>query len=469
MGERRPDSTDGEERLRRRFAARGQDHAFRFVEDLDGDARRVFLDTLASVDLALGEQLRGILARGEGLEPTARIEPFPYVPLDDPRAAAARRAGEEALAAGRVGAFLAAGGQGVRLGFDGPKGTYPIGPVTDRSLFQVFAETLAARGRRHGRPVPLAVMTSPENHEATRAFFEARGHFGLAAENVGFFPQRMLPAFSPEGKILLQGPGALFLSPDGHGGALRVLTRGGALEWFRERGADLLYYFQVDNPLLPVLDPPFLGYHLLEGSQFTTKVVRKTGPGERMGVFARVDGVLRVVEYIHLPEALAAERDAAGRLVFWAGNVAVHVLSLDLVERFRDGVSLPFHAARKPARILDPLSPSPDPVDGEAVKLETFIFDAIPMADKALVVEVSREDEFAPVKASEGADTPDTARRRLTRKAARWLEGAGARIERDAAGDPIHAIEISPHTALEPGDLVGRIEAGFAPLGPTAL
>ncbi|MHC4598704.1 MAG: UTP--glucose-1-phosphate uridylyltransferase, partial [Planctomycetota bacterium] len=276
-------------------------------------------------------------------------------------------------------------------------------------------------------------------------------------------------ALTEGGKILLRSKGKVFLSPDGHGGALRVLASGGGLEWFRSRGVDTLFYFQVDNPLLPVLDPAFLGHHLLSGSQFTTKVARKTGPEERMGVFARVDGRLRVVEYIHVPENLARARDEEGRLLLWAGNVAVHVIDLAFVEGLGRDFVLPLHAARKPEHGIDETGQPLDPATPRAIKLETFIFDAIPLAEKALIVEVDREEEFGPVKSSEGADTPENARRMMTAKAARWLESVGAKIPRRPGGDPVHPIEISPLTALGPSDLEALVKEGLALDGPLVL
>jgi len=227
-----------------------------------------------------------------------------------------------------------------------------------------------------------------------------------------------------------------------------------------------VYYFQVDNPLLPVLDPPFLGFHILHGSDFTTKVVPKTGPKEKMGVLARVNGRTRVVEYIHLTEERARERDGEGRLLFWAGNVAVHAISLDFVARFAGGIELPFHVAQKPASVL---GPEGDFQERIALKLETFVFDAIPLARSSLAVEVERAEEFAPVKASEGEDTPARARAMMVEKAARWLERAGVRVPRKGDGTVAAPIEISPLTALFQEDLQGKVPADLDWTRPVVL
>ncbi|MHC4598810.1 MAG: UTP--glucose-1-phosphate uridylyltransferase, partial [Planctomycetota bacterium] len=195
-----------EARLRADFERAGQGHVFRFWDDLDRGERSDLLEQLSSVDLSFCPELPDLLDRDDRLAPDAEIGALPTVPLprteaDRDRRAEARRAGEAALRSGRIGAFLAAGGQGSRLGFEGPKGTYPIGPVTDRSLFRLFTETILAHGRRWGAPVPLTVMTSPENHEETAAFFRERGRFGLPEKHLRFATQGMFPALTEGGKI----------------------------------------------------------------------------------------------------------------------------------------------------------------------------------------------------------------------------------------------------------------------------
>ena len=226
----------------------------------------------------------------------------------------ARQLGDEALANGRVAAFMVAGGQGTRLGFDGPKGTFRITPVRNASLFQVFAESLhgdtaASTGARQR----WYIMTSPANHADTLAYFDQQGYFGLHREQVFFFQQRQMPAFLPDGRIALAEKHRLALSPDGHGGSLRALAESGALDDMRRNGVDTISYFQVDNPLVRTLDPLFVGLHLATGSEMSSKAVAKAHDTERVGNFCRVDGKVAVIEYSDLPER-AGPREESGRL-----------------------------------------------------------------------------------------------------------------------------------------------------------
>ena len=178
-----------------------------------------------------GSSRRWSTARGRNRQATRGSSRSPSIACPTPtpsgsRAGQAAELGEAALAAGEVAVVVVAGGQGTRLGFDGPKGTFPIGPVSEASLFQIHAEKVLALSRRHERAIPLYVMTSPENHDDTLAFFAAHGNFGLA--HVRFFPRAGCPPWIAEtGKILLAEPGRVALSPDGHGGTLAALARPG--------------------------------------------------------------------------------------------------------------------------------------------------------------------------------------------------------------------------------------------------
>ena len=215
--------------------------------------------------------------------------------------------GTAAFAAGKVGAILVAGGQGTRLGWPHPKGTFPVGPVSNASLFQILFERLVALGRRHGKRVPLYLMTSPATHDETVAYLAENNRFGIAAEDLHIFCQAQMPAVdAATGRVLLEEPGRLALSPDGHGGMLSALARSGGLDDMRRRGLDHLFYFQVDNPLVPIGDPEFLGYHLLSRSEMSTLVIAKQRPEEKLGVLVSVDGGVRIIEYSDLPDDVAA-------------------------------------------------------------------------------------------------------------------------------------------------------------------
>lgn len=457
-----------------RLERAGQGHLLRALDRLDAAGRARLHGEVDALDLDLVSHLVETYVRGSaaaedfsGLEPPDVIA-LPRTPADDARDAAARAVGERRLRAGKVAVVLLAGGQGTRLGFDGPKGDFPVGPVTERTLFQVHAAKVAAIRARYGCALPFSVMTSPATDDATREIFEREKYFGLPPDSVRFFVQGTLPAVDRgTGKILLDSEDHLALSPDGHGGLLRALRKEGVLDELTAAGISTLITFQVDNPLLRLADPVYVGHHSQSGSEMSSLVVRKSGPAERMGVLAKRDGATQLVEYSDLPDELAELRDSGGDLVFWAGNIAVHCLEVSFIDRLTSGgLELPYHQAVKKVPYLDEAGARVDPDEPNAVKFEAFIFDALPMAERTMTLEVAREEQFSPIKNAEGDDSPATCRRDLTRLAARWLERAGTAVPRGADGEPAFPIEIDPRRALDAGDLK---DAPASVTGPLVL
>jgi len=449
--------------IRRKLKEIGQSHILRYYDTLDTAIRQNFVKQLQSLDLHnLGELVDQYVRAKPTIALPTKIEPVSVYPrfADAGRQAlydAACRRGQELLAEGKVGAFLVAGGQGTRLGYDGPKGEYPITPVKNKPLFQVFAEQLLARGRKAGRAIPWYVMTSDNNDVQTRAFFHKYHFFGYPEDAVFFFQQGMMPAFSMDGKLLMAERDSLALSPDGHGGSLRALERSGALADMRRRGVEHLSYFQVDNPLVYCIDPLFLGLHDLTGSEMSSKTVPKAHAMERVGNFVVGDENLQVIEYSDMPERLATQTNPDGSLRFNAGSIAIHALRVTFIQRLNEGgrLRLPWHRAEKRVPFIDDGGQMVKPDKPNAVKLEQFVFDAIPLAKNALVYSTDRSEEFSPVKNAEGPDSPESCRRDQIRRAARWLREAGVEIPY-RGHEPDAKIEISPLKAVCPDDLKGK-------------
>lgn len=396
--------------------------------------------------------LQRILA-GEALfqAPTGRIEPARVMTADmaaTPVGAQAVELGREVLSRGRLAVVVVAGGQGSRLGIAGPKGIVPVSPVKGKSLFQIHAEKILALQRRYGAPIPFFIMTSRDNDAETRSFFEGHAFFGLHRDDVFFFKQGMLPSLSPEGRFLLDRRGGLFMNPDGHGGTLKALKESGSLAAMRARGIEEIFYFQVDNPLVSVADPLFVGLHRQAGAQMSSKVCRKRDFSEKVGVIALQGGRTTVIEYSDMPDDMRYAVDGQGKMVYWAGSIAIHMLSLDFAERLTSGgLNLPFHRAVKKIPSLDEQG---RPVEIEGVKFETFIFDALLSAEVSVTLEVRREEEFAPVKNMTGEDSLDSSRAMQSALHRAWLEAAGITVAEGAA------VEISPLKALDREDVAFR-------------
>lgn len=364
--------------------------------------------------------------------------------------------GEQLLEQGKVAVITVAGGQGSRLGFDHPKGMFPIGPASERTLFQVFAEQILARRRRHKASIDWYLMTSAATHDETVSFFQQQDFFGLGDDTVFFFQQASLPAIdATTGRILMDDPGQLCLSPDGHGGMVTALQSSGCLKRLQERDVEHLFYHQVDNPTVIMCDPVLLGLHAQRESQLTTNVVCKTEPTERMGVLVAIDDRTEIIEYSELTPEQAAASDDSGQWIFWAGNTAIHVFRTDFLKYLtEDGVRLPLHQASKKVPHMDSSGQRIDPAEPNAIKFERFIFDALPIAERTLIVEGNRQQEFNPVKNADGNDSPATSRAALSRIGREWLQDAGQTIGEGAV------VEISPLIALNAEELSERLTQG---------
>ena len=445
------------------FQNAGQSQVFAFFDGLSPDeqqnllaqAREIDLEEIAHLTQTLLGEGGGAVVDLEGLEP-APFEPLPENGGDQNAWDEAKRVGEAALRAGRVAAFTVAGGQGTRLGFDGPKGTFPITPIRHHTLFQVFAEKVRAAGERFGTPLHWFIMTSHQNHEATESFFESHAYFGLEKSRVHLFRQGRMPAVDLDGKILLETKSSIAMSPDGHGGSLRALLKSGALDLMRREGIDTLSYFQIDSPLVRSLDPRFIGWHLMKQSEMSSKMIPKAYAEEKVGHFCTQNGKLVVIEYSDLPLELQKQTDESGKLRFLAGSIAIHILDRDFVARLAatGGESLPFHRADKKIPTIDAHGTPVKPDGPNGVKFELFVFDALPFAKNPLVIETRREDEFAPVKNAEGLDSPQTSRDLQLRQYARWANQNGADVPVDENGLPQICFEVSP--------LFGADEDSFA-------
>ena len=437
-----------------RFQRAGQSQVFAFFDQLGPDAQHRLLHEAAEIDLdEVARLTRTLLATdaAAGVN-VAGLEPAPYEKRpehggDVAAWARAKAAGEEALRAGRVAAFTVAGGQGTRLGYDGPKGTFRVTPVKQKPLFQVFAEKIRAAGARYGRPLHWFIMTSHANHEATEAFLAENRFFGLDRGRVHCFRQGRMPAVDFSGQILLESKGAIALSPDGHGGSLRALGRSGALDVMQREGIDTISYFQVDNPLVRCIDPAFVGWHLLHRAEMSAKMVPKAFPEEKIGHFCTQRGRTVVIEYSDMPLAWQREIDpATGRPRYLAGSIAIHMLDREFVRRMAAGGdnALPFHRADKKILTIDAAGRPVTPEKANGVKFEMFVFDALPFAKNPTVIETLRADDFSPVKNAEGVDSPQTCRADQLRQFARWLKAHGVALETDATGLPARTIEVSP-------------------------
>lgn len=448
------------------FQRAGQGQVFRYFDELDADGQAQLLAQAASIDLVEVDLLVAEHVNGEHTSSVNLdgLTPAPYTALpanggDQGQWDAAVEAGSAAIAAGRVAAFTVAGGQGTRLGYDGPKGTYPVTPVSQKTLFQVFAEKIARSGERFGVTIPWFILTSEINNDATVAAFKESDYFGINADSVHFIVQGLVPAVDYEGKILLAEKSKIAMTPDGHGGSLRALVRSGAVAQMEELGVDCVSYFQVDNPIIQCIDPAFIGFHVLGQSELSSKMVPKAYALEKVGHFCMQNDSALVVEYSDMPNSMQEETNADGSIRFNGGSVAIHIFDRAFIARAGSTTSdlqLPFHRADKKIPSIDADGNMVHPDAANGVKFEMFVFDALPLAKNPVIIEAARADDFSPVKNAEGVDSPQSSKQDQLRMFARWLRAAGEEIETDETGLPAVTFEISPRFAVDEADFVAQ-------------
>jgi UDP-N-acetylglucosamine/UDP-N-acetylgalactosamine diphosphorylase len=434
-----------------RVYAHDQGHIFRFWDDLDELQQTDLLSQIDLIDFSLLSRFIEQASTGEEEKYEGTLEPPEVMTLAQRKEndQEARQIGEAALAAGDVAAVLVAGGQGTRLGFDGPKGMYPVTPVMQKSLFQLHAEKLLGIGNNFGVQIPWYIMTSITNNKQTIRYLLQNNYFGYDHENVFVFIQEMIPAINRQGKMILDERDHIFMNPNGHGGTVKALSESGALSDMKERDIDHLFYFQVDNVLTRICDPIYLGYHILGDSEMSCKVVHKKYPEEKMGILCIINGENHLIEYSDLNEKDMYAKNNDGSMKFWVGNIATHIFDREFLERENEGgFKLPYHLAQKSIPYIDVKGEKINPSDKNGIKFETFVFDALVDAKKTVYLEIEREKEFSPLKNSEGENSPDTVKRDLNKIYAQWLNEAGYKIPVNKDGEPQIDIEISPLVSL---------------------
>ncbi|CAG7854012.1 UDP-N-acetylhexosamine pyrophosphorylase AltName: Full=Antigen X; Short=AGX; AltName: Full=Sperm-associated antigen 2; Includes: RecName: Full=UDP-N-acetylgalactosamine pyrophosphorylase; AltName: Full=AGX-1; Includes: RecName: Full=UDP-N-acetylglucosamine pyrophosphorylase; AltName: Full=AGX-2 [Serendipita indica DSM 11827] len=454
------------EKLQESYAAADQSQVFRFLETLNAEQRQTLIKQLAGIDIQRVNRIyqRAIeaekyLSSAEAKEEA--IEPLPSEAFDSTigspsNASQWREAGLDAIAKGQVGVLLMAGGQGTRLGSSAPKGCYDIGLPSHKSLFQYQAERIRRlqdiAKKRNGKSqvvIPWYVMTSGPTRPDTVAFFKANNYFGLNPSNVIFFEQGTLPCLTMDGKVIMDAPDHIAVAPDGNGGlyaALRSpLNPGEATTVLSDMGnRNVLYVhaYGVDNCLVRVADPTFIGFCLSKKADCAAKVVRKVDPKESVGVVALKGKKYSIVEYSEISAEDAESRDSSGELKFRAANIANHFYTTEFlrsVVKFEDEMA--FHIARKKIPHIDMTSGQLiKPSKPNGLKLELFVFDVFPFTSNFAVLEVDRKDDFSPLKNAPGTgvDDPETSRRDLLQQQRRFLEAAGATVAEGVE------IELSP-------------------------
>ena len=447
----------------------GQKALLKYWNDLPPvDKKRLGQDILAIDWMAFPTYIKTVMhnRRPIVLRKIKALKPPSILPLN-PRSkeeaenyAKSKRVGNERIRQGKVAMLTVAGGHGSRLGFYDPKGLLPFSLIKKKTLFQLLAEKIWRYGGIYNTYIQWYIMTSPDNEKKIRDFFHKHHYFNLQTEQVFFMVQGQLPVFSSDGNLLLSEKNRLFMAADGHGGCLSSLHKSGALTYMKDHGIEDILYFQIDNPALTLLDPLFIGLHKQHNSEISSRAICKVDPFEKVGVFCLETSDLRmsslqVIEYFDIPKELAVQRNSKdNQLRFRYGNPAVHIFQRRFIERLqKNSQSMPLHRSSKRGLAFDPaMSATGEKQDKDLVKLELFTFDILPLAQKEIIVELDRNEEFAPIKNRSGQDSIESAEKAIQENYASWLTRRGIRVPRTNDGNLDCQLEISPLSYVDESD-----------------
>ncbi|KAI9335522.1 nucleotide-diphospho-sugar transferase [Obelidium mucronatum] len=449
-------TTSTEAGLRQAYEAAGQGHVFQYFSQLDADAQTALLAQLGDIDVARCNRIFAKATTAAAHDHDS-FDPLPAASFSstlDARNAAAvaawRAAGLALIARGKVAVILLAGGQGTRLGSSAPKGCYDVGLPSHKSLFQLQGERIlsvqkiAAKAHpEHAATaiVPWYVMTSEPTRAATESYFKENKYFGLNPEQVFFFNQGVLPAFTMDGKILLENKGVVSTAPDGNGGIYKALKKEGVLADLEKRGIPYVHAYCVDNCLVKVADPIFIGYCVSKNTGCGVKVVPKRAANEPVGVVCLREKKFSVVEYSEIPTELSEQVNPDGSLVYSAANIANHFYTTEFLNSIEEmEKSLEFHVAKKKIKHIDlTTNELVAPTSNNGIKLELFIFDVFPYCEQLAVLETARTEEFSPLKNGPGSkeDNPETSRADVLAQSKRFIEAAGGSVVGDVELSPL--------------------------------
>lgn len=391
-----------EEEAREKLSAIGETGLLCTWDMLDGLQRENLLRQISQLDAVFLHRQQEELLHSQ--QQTVSFEPFTSSFSSGNEEDYNR--GKIALQEGKCACVVLAGGQGSRLRFEGPKGCCPITNVRNKTLFQLLAEKVKAASKQAGRPLHIAIMTSPLNHVETDFYFERHAFFGLNPRQVTFFYQRMWPFLDFDGHLFLEAPDQIARGPNGNGGVFRRLVEIGLWKKWRDMGVEMVNVLPIDNPLALPFDPELFGFQQRRQSDAVIKASPRRSSEEKVGVLVKMDGKPRILEYSELTRAQNEETANS------PANLGLYSFSMSFIKRTSDAL-LPLHRAKKAVKRWTQSGRDETPEEPNAWKFEEFIFDVLPLAEKCEALLYPRETTFAPLKNLKGEDSIEAVKKAL--------------------------------------------------------
>lgn len=388
-----------------------QNEIIELLDKLDDDKKEKLADSVLNVDFENLTKIFNISKEKKAVD-TSGISPMNAIIKDDISEEERKKyfeLGKNVIQNNQYAVITVAGGQGTRLGHDGPKGTYKVNTINgEKYIFEILCEIMKEATKTYGVEIPWYIMTSEENNSETVAFFKEHNFFGCNPDKIKFFMQSKMPIMSKDGKILVDKDFKVKQASDGHGGIFNSMKRAGIIDELSSNGVKWVFTCGVDNILVNMVDPYLVGLAIDKNCKLATRSLVKNSPSEKIGVICKQNNKVKVIEYTELPEEMANKVDSNGNLVFGESHVMFNLFSLDAIKRIAEE-KLPYHVAFKKNDYINSNGQLVKAESPNSYKFESFIFDSFEMFDDMAILRTKREDEFAPIKNATGVDSPETA------------------------------------------------------------
>ena len=352
--------------------------------------------------------------REEKIEQTSKIEPIKYIDKNKLEPEVKKELddlGEKVIKDGQYAVVTMAGGQGTRLGWKGPKGTFKLDiGENGKYIFEILTETLKRANEKYNSEVYWYIMTSIQNNDETISFFEEHNYFGYNKEKVKFFKQGVLPLLDFEGNLLIDKDFNIKEASDGNGGVFGALKESGMLEDMRKHNVQWAFIGGVDNIMAKMVDSTLVGLAIKNKTLAASKSIKKAYPKEKVGSFCKKNGKPAVIEYSEMNDEMIYAKDENGELLYGQSHIVANLFNIEFLEQIANK-HFKYHCAVKKNSYIDENLNEIIPNEPNSYKFEAFIFDAFEFLDDISIMSINREEEFAPVKNAEGVDSPESAKK----------------------------------------------------------
>lgn len=389
-----------------------QEHLLQFYDELDDMQKESLVQQILSIDFDEIINLYN-MSKLNVLTTTEEMEPLPYVDksaLSEKEIAFFSDIGNEAISSGKVGVITLAGGQGSRLGFKGPKGTFELDTKPKISLFEVLCNYLKTASKNFGTYITWYIMTSTENHSATIDFFEKHHFFGYPKQHVFFFVQSNLPLIDKDGKLVLEETYKVKIASNGNGNLFSALKSSHLIEDMEKKHIEWLFVGGIDNVLLNPLDSLFIGMTIHSRYLVASKTLFKEDPSDISWVFARRDGMPAIVDCENFVNEISKIKDSNGNYLYREMNMLAHLFHIDAIKDIHEQ-QLPYHRAFRKSPFVNYEGMKQVPDKPNIYKFEQFVFDAFSYFDNIFLLRVEAEKESAPIKDFNGPHNPEVAKK----------------------------------------------------------